>query len=77
MINLDVAFSLWFFNIKTKLQWGAMGVLGISGTEELGRFAAPGTPILAHQGQGAMIVLVLFGLWIGREHLRDVLRKAF
>ena len=24
-----------------------------------------------------MIVLVLFGLWIGREHLRDVLRKAF
>ena len=24
-----------------------------------------------------MIVLVFFGLWVGREHLRDVLRKAF
>ena len=77
LINLDVAFSLWFFNVVTKLQRGAMGVLGISSTEELGWFAAHGTPILAHQGQGAMIVLVLFGLWIGREHLRDVLRKAF
>ena len=54
-----------------------MGVLGISSTEKLGWFAAHGTPNLAHQGQGAMIVLVLFGLWIGREHLRDVLRKAF
>ncbi len=34
-------------------------------------------PILAHQNIGAMIVFVLFGLWMGRSHLRVVVRKAF
>ncbi len=24
-----------------------------------------------------MIVLVIFALWVGREHLRDMLRKSF
>ena len=32
---------------------------------------------LVHQGMGAMIVLVLGGLWEGREHLQQVFRKAF
>lgn len=77
LINLDIAFSLWFFNIVAKMVRGAQGVLGIASTENLGIYGAQGTPILAHQGQGALIALVLFGLWVGREHLRDVLRKAF
>ena len=34
-------------------------------------------PILAHQNMGAMMVFVLFGLWMGRSHLRAVGRKAF
>ena len=34
-------------------------------------------PILAHQNIGAMIVFVLFGLWMGRSHLRAVVCKAF
>ena len=32
---------------------------------------------LVHQSMGASIVLVLGGLWVGREHLRRVFRKAF
>lgn len=35
------------------------------------------TGILAHQSIGAMIALVLFGIWIARGHLRGVFRKAF
>ena len=76
LINLDIAFSLWFFNTIAKLIRGGLGVLGVGSTEKL-VYGAASEPILAHQGQGAMIVLVFFGLWVGREHLRDVLRKAF
>ncbi|MEE2657934.1 MAG: DUF6785 family protein [Candidatus Latescibacterota bacterium] len=76
LINLDIAFSLWFFNLVAKCQRGIMGVLGITSTEKL-MYGAFSEPILAHQGQGAMVVLVLFGLWVGREHFGRVLRKAW
>ena len=77
LINLDIAFSLWFFNWIAKMIVGALNILGIASTEKLGIYGVQSDPILAHQGQGAMIVLVLFGLWVGRRHLGDVLRKAF
>lgn len=77
LINLDIAFSLWFFNLVAKAAVGALNVLGIASTEKLGVYGVQSDPMLAHQGQGAMIVLVLFGLWVGRRHLGDVVRKAF
>ena len=77
LINLDIAFSLWFFNLLAKFTGGALSILGIGSTEKLGIYGAYSEPYLAHQGQGALIVLVVFGLWLGRSHLRDVLRKAF
>jgi hypothetical protein len=76
LINLDIALSLWFFNILANLQKGIFNVLGIVSTEKLGIYGAASSPYLAHQGMGAMIVLVLFGLWIGREHLKQVVLKA-
>ena len=77
LINLDIAFSLWFFNTIAKLIRGGLSVLGVGSTEKLGIYGAASEPILAHQGQGALMVLVFFGLWVGREHLGDVVRKAF
>ncbi len=77
LINLDIAFSLWFFNAVAKLLRGVLNILGISSTEKLGIYGAASEPILAHQGQGAVVVLVLFGLWVARGHLRQVCRKAF
>jgi hypothetical protein len=77
LINLDIAFSLWFFNTVAKVIKGGMNILGIASTEKLGVYGVQSDPILAHQGQGAMIVLVLFGLWVGRGHLLQVFRKAF
>jgi hypothetical protein len=77
LINLDIAFSLWFFNTLAKLVRGGLNILGISSTEKLGIYGASSEPVLAHQGQGAMVVLVLFGLWVARGHLGRVLRKAF
>ncbi len=77
LINLDIAFSLWFFNTIAKLIRGGLSVLGVGSTEKLGIYGAVSEPILAHQGQGALMMLVFFGLWVGREHLGDVVRKAF
>ncbi|MBI4531533.1 MAG: hypothetical protein HY709_08405 [Candidatus Latescibacteria bacterium] len=76
LINLDIALSLWLFNILANLQKGVFNVLGIVSTEKLGIYGAASSPYLAHQGMGAMIVLVLFGLWIGREHIKQVILKA-
>ena len=76
LINRDIAFSIWFFNLLSLVQRGVFSTLGVHMDEDLGCYGASGTPILAHQGMGAMVVLVLVGLWVGRRHLADVLRKA-
>ena len=76
LINLDIAFGLWFFNILTNVQKGIYGVLGVSVGEALDQYSV-NPPDIAHQGMGAMIVLVGFSLWVGRGHLKEVFRKAF
>lgn len=70
----EVLFSLWFFNLLTILQVGIFARLGFS----LGG-PDPWTssdPAVGWQNFGGMIVFVLWGLWIGRAHLGDVVRKA-
>ena len=74
LVNLDIAFSIWFFHLVGRVQEGTFGILGIASTERL-NFAS--FPVFAHQGMGAMIVLVLLGLWTARGHIRRVARKAF
>lgn len=75
LIKLDIAFSLWFFNLVANVLLGVFRVIGVESNEHLD-FAA-NSPTLAHQGMGAMIVLGLGGLWMAREHLKNVLRGAF
>jgi len=74
-VNLDIAFAIWFFSLLSRVQEGIFGVLGVTSSEKLWYGAAD--PIIGHQGMGAFIVLVVFGLWVARSHIRDVLRKAF
>ena len=76
LLSRDVALSFWLFFLVSTLQRGAFNILGIQSTENLSRFASSVGPYLAHQAMGAMIVLVLSGLWMGREHLRAVFKKA-
>jgi hypothetical protein len=76
LVNLDIAFSLWFFNLFFFLIRGIMAVLGISWRENLGIYGTPNV-IFAHLGMGAMITLVVYGLWVGREHIKGVFLKAF
>ena len=74
-INLEIAFSIWFFNLLARFQEGIFGIVGISSTQKL--WYAGGFPVLAHQGMGAMLVLAVVGIWTARQHLRDVFYKAF
>ena len=74
-INLEIAFSIWFFNLLARFQEGIFGIVGISSTQKL--WYAGGFPVLAHQGMGAMLVLAVVGIWTARQHLRDVCYKAF
>ena len=74
-VNLDIALGIWLFNLIARLEEGCLNILGVSSTETLD-FSGP-SPLVAHQGMGAMIVLVIFGFWMGRRHLAQVFRKAF
>ena len=76
LINLDIAFGLWFFSLFAVLEKGLFNIIGFHSTEQSSIYGVGDYPYLAHQGMGAMIVLVLFGLWAGRKHLKGVWRTV-
>ena len=76
-LKTDVAFSLWFFNLLLYGVRGLFGVLGVAMHDPTARIHVVEDTILAHQSTGAMLALFLGGLWVARDHLRGVFRKAF
>ena len=76
LINTDIAFSVWFFNLMFLLLRGWLNVAGISSPENVGIYGSMGNPILAALGTGAFIVFFIFNLYLAREHLKDVFLKA-
>jgi len=75
LVNLETVFSLWFFNLLFFCLRGVMNILNVELRESLGPFGTR-SPTFAHVGMGAMIALVVGGLWIARPHLRDGWRAA-
>jgi hypothetical protein len=75
LVHLDVAFSVWFFNLFSLAVRGVLRIYSVHVVENLGIYGAR-SPIFAHLGMGAMVVLVLAGLWTGRHHLRGVFLRA-
>ena len=74
-LNLQVAFSVWFFHLLSRCQTGIFNVVGfqVPGHNE----ALTGSSIaLSHQGMGAMIVLVAAMLWTARRHIWRVATAA-
>jgi hypothetical protein len=74
LINLDVAFSVWFFHLLAIAQLWLYDRVGF--TVGAGDNYCSASPELGWQGFGGMIVMVLWGMWMARDHLGDVLRKA-
>ena len=75
-VNLQVLLGIWVFFLLLTVQQGAFGVLGIAMTERLTGYSTSAA-IPAHEGMGALIAFVLFSMWVARDHLRTVCRKAF
>ena len=71
----NVLFSIWFFHLVMVLQVGLMNRLGF----EMG---SPDPwcsyhPAVGWQSFGGLLAFVLWGLWVARDHLAAVFRKAF
>jgi len=76
LIPNRVAFSLWFLNLVCFAFRSAVASRGLEMRENLGLYGAAPYPIMAHQGMGAMLVLVGASLYFSRSHLKRVLLCA-
>ena len=79
LVNNRLSLSLWVFYLWRAFAEGFADILGIYNNEKLGPWTSDGQvgPIFSHQGMGAMIVFVGFGLWTARAHLKDVWQRAW
>jgi hypothetical protein len=77
LVNLEITFSIWFFYVFSKVEEGVFSILGIASTEQLSVYEFSQPADLTHQATGALIVLVVFGLWTARVHLSEVVRKLW
>jgi hypothetical protein len=79
LLSTSMALSLWFFSLVTTTERAVMRSVGYEGqnatVDVYSQYA--GGPLLCHQSQAALFVLVVFGLWVGRRHLKQVVAKAF
>ncbi len=74
MLSADVSFSCWFFYVLTKLE--NVFVAAVGWKAGAGRtLSSP--PYLGQQGAGAFIGIVIVAVYLARNHLKDVIRKAF
>ena len=73
--NLNVTFSIWLFYVLLLLEEGLFNRFGL-GVTEADTFVW-GLPSTSWQCWGAFVVLVLWGLWMARDHIVDVFRKAW
>jgi len=80
LANLDVLFSIWFFYfLFTPLESGILNSFGytVANRDAWSGGELPAETVVAWQGYGVFLVLVLWGLWVARRHLGAVFRKAF
>ncbi len=73
--SLDLLFSIWFFLLIFLAENGILNRLGYGITSHVVNFAAE-TAVASWQGFGALTVLVVWGLYTARDHLRGVWRRA-
>ncbi len=74
-INTNIAIGIWFFHLLSKCQKELLFLSGIKSTQTIS-YGVSQMPLMAYQGVGALIAMVLIGFWIGRNHYMDVFKKA-
>lgn len=74
--NLEVLFSIWFFDILYMIEAGILNRLGVVATSPHYGSGPYNLTSYKFQTAGAFAALVIWWLWISRGHLREVFRKA-
>ena len=81
LVNANITFSLWFFYLLVKAEEVLFTRIGILSTENLDIFShtfeGPTMGLLSHQTMGAMIVMVILGLWTARVHIWHVVQHLW
>ena len=75
-VNLEALFSAWFFFLLFILQSGVFNRFGYT----IGTRGDPWSslnPAVGWQSWGAMCFIVFWGLWVGRNHIKQVFYQAF
>jgi ABC-type amino acid transport system permease subunit len=73
--NANIAAGIWFFHILSKFEKEFFTLSGLVSEQKI-LYGVADFPLLAYQGVGALLAMVLAGLWVGREHYTNVWRKA-
>lgn len=76
LINTSISAGLWIFQLLVRAESELLLLAGITSKQKF-VYGIAFQPYLAYQGGGALLALVLAGLWMGREHLKRVFHKAF
>ena len=76
LIPNRIVFSVFFLNVISFAIRYYMETYRLGMQEELGVYGASKFPVFAHQGTGALLVLVATSLWLSRQHLVRALRCA-
>ena len=76
LIPNRIVFSIWFLNVISFWIRYHLKAFRLEMTEELPEYGAGRSPVFAHQGVGALLVLVAVSLWLSRHHLLRVIQCA-
>ena len=71
-VNVEILFSVWFFQVLGILQTGLLNRFGVVSPAET---IVPGG-LVSIQFCGGLIMFALIGGWMARDHIRNVLRKS-
>ena len=74
-ISTQVAAGIWIFYLLSGLERELLQAVS-SPWDQMLNYGVEGMPQMAYQGVGALLAMVLAGLWIARGHLQDVALKA-
>lgn len=73
LIGPDIALGIWGFALLSKVEKMFFVANGVTKQQDV--WAVSASELLNYQGLGALIVFVGIGMWVGREHLKQVWLK--
>ncbi len=70
LIGPDIAAGIWGFALLSKLEKMVFVANGVTKQQDV--WGVHVTELMNYQGLGALVLFVALGLWVGREHLKQV-----